>query len=156
MITLLNSFLYKGPYGNHFCFVFDIMGVNLYEIIKRYNFKGTPLHLVRKIAQQILVGLDFLHRICHVIHTDLKPENVVVSLTESEIREIIENGRISESKAYQARIKEYQEAHGVELQEHKKKEEEGKREKERIAEVAPTKEVAENHEEEIVTIKQKI
>ena len=27
--NLLNSFLYKGPYGNHFCMVFEILGVNL-------------------------------------------------------------------------------------------------------------------------------
>jgi hypothetical protein len=30
----------KGPYGNHFCMVFEILGVNLLELIKRYNYKG--------------------------------------------------------------------------------------------------------------------
>lgn len=29
VLNLLNSFLYKGPYGNHFCMVFEILGVNL-------------------------------------------------------------------------------------------------------------------------------
>jgi len=36
----LNSFVYKGPYGHHFCMVFEILGVNLLEVIKRYNYKG--------------------------------------------------------------------------------------------------------------------
>jgi len=82
---LLNSFIFKGPYGNHFCFVFEILGVNLLEIIKRYNYKGIPMPLCRSLAKQVLIGLDFLHRICGVIHTDLKPENVLLQLTQEEI-----------------------------------------------------------------------
>jgi len=30
------------------------------------------------------MGLDYLHRICNIIHTDLKPENVVFGLTERQ------------------------------------------------------------------------
>jgi serine/threonine protein kinase len=29
-----------------------------------------------------------MHRICKIIHTDFKPENVVVSLKDSEVAEI--------------------------------------------------------------------
>jgi serine/threonine-protein kinase SRPK3 len=61
--------------------VFEILGVNLLEIIKRYSYKGIPLHLGRIIAKQVLIGLDFLHRYCKVIHTDLKPENVLLCLS---------------------------------------------------------------------------
>jgi serine/threonine protein kinase len=32
----------------------------------------------------VLVGLDYLHRICNIIHTDLKPENVVFELNDQE------------------------------------------------------------------------
>jgi serine/threonine-protein kinase SRPK3 len=31
---------WKGPYGDHFCMVFEILGVNLLELIKRYDYKG--------------------------------------------------------------------------------------------------------------------
>ena len=65
--------------------VFEIMGVNLLEIIKRYEYKGVPMHLVRRMAKQILIGLDYLHRICGLIHTDLKPENILLCLTQEEI-----------------------------------------------------------------------
>ena len=61
--------------------VFEVLGVNLLEIIKRYEYKGVPLPICRKIAIQVLIGLDYLHRICGIIHTDLKPENVLVQLT---------------------------------------------------------------------------
>lgn len=50
------------------------------------------------MAKQILVGLDYLHRKCNVIHTDLKPENVVVNLTQNELKEINNNGVLSTKK----------------------------------------------------------
>ena len=41
------------------------------------------------------MGLDYLHRICNMIHTDLKPENVIVSLTKEELGEIVKTGQLS-------------------------------------------------------------
>lgn len=60
--------------------VFEILGVNLLEVIKRYDYKGVPLNLCKIIARQVLMGLDYIHRMCNLIHTDLKPENVAVCL----------------------------------------------------------------------------
>lgn len=117
VVQLLNSFIYKGPYGNHFCMVFEILGVNLLEIIKRYNYKGIPMHLCRVIAKQVLIGLDFLHRICGVIHTDLKPENVLLCLTPEEISEIYEKGMLQRSKEYGERIRAYQRKYGLQVSE---------------------------------------
>lgn len=39
---------------------------------------------VREITKQLLMGLDYMHRICGLIHTDLKPENITFSLKEGE------------------------------------------------------------------------
>lgn len=99
-VQLLNCFLHHGPHGKHFVMVFEILGVNLLEVIKRYNYKGVPLPLVRKMAEQCLIGLDYLHRICKIIHTDLKPENVSLCLTESEVIEIAERGQLTTTKMY--------------------------------------------------------
>lgn len=46
--------------------------------------------ILRKLARQMLLGLDFLHRFCNLIHTDLKPENVLLKLNDEEIQEIQE------------------------------------------------------------------
>jgi len=75
--------------------VFEILGVNLLEIMKRYDYKGIPIPIVRRMAKQVLIGLDYLHRYCKIIHTDLKPENVIVSLTREELQEISDRGQIS-------------------------------------------------------------
>lgn len=51
-IQLLNAFMHNGPNGKHYVMVFEILGVNLLEIIKRYDYKGIPLHLVRTLSKQ--------------------------------------------------------------------------------------------------------
>ena len=107
VVQLLNSFLFKGPYGNHFCMVFEILGVNLLEVLKRYEYEGVPLNLAREISRQVLIGLDFLHRICKVIHTDLKPENVLLCLTEEEIMNIVDHGQLANKDLFLQRLKYY-------------------------------------------------
>lgn len=97
-IQLLNSFIHFGPNGKHFAMVFEILGVTLLEVIKRYNYKGVPLPLVRLITRQVLIGLDYLHRVCHIIHTDLKPENVLLCLTSEEVKEIVSQAQFGKSK----------------------------------------------------------
>ena len=92
VVQLLNSFIYHGQNGKHFCMVFEVMGVTLLEIIKKYNYEGIPIPLVRVITKQILIGLDFLHRICNIIHTDMKPENILICLTKEELKLIHETG----------------------------------------------------------------
>ena len=42
--------------------------------------------------------MDYLNRVCGIIHTDLKPENVLLCLTEQELKEISENGYLAVSK----------------------------------------------------------
>ena len=93
ILHLLNSFIYHGQNGKHFCLVFEIMGMSLADIIKKFNYKGIPLPYVRIITKQILIGLDYLHRICGIIHTDLKPENIWICLTKTQIDEINETGK---------------------------------------------------------------
>ena len=93
VIQLLNTFIhYSEKNIKYLCLVYEIMGVNLLELIRRYNYKGIPLPYVRMIVKQILIGLDFLHRICNVIHTDINPENILLCLNKDELFSIQEAG----------------------------------------------------------------
>mmetsp|Transcript_10923 Transcript_10923/g.15175 ORF Transcript_10923/g.15175 Transcript_10923/m.15175 type:complete len:556 (+) Transcript_10923:122-1789(+) len=77
-VELLNHFRIYGPNGKHVCMVFEVMGRNLLYLIKKHNYRGIPIKTCKRLTYQILVGLDFLHRKCKIIHTDLKPENFLM------------------------------------------------------------------------------
>ncbi|KAI9792386.1 MAG: serine/threonine protein kinase, CMGC group [Candelina submexicana] len=84
VVSLLDSFEHKGPHGVHVCMVFEVLGENLLGLIKRWNHRGIPMQLVKQITKQVLLGLDYLHRDCGIIHTDLKPENVLIEIGDVE------------------------------------------------------------------------
>jgi len=76
--TLVHSFFHFGPNGRHMCMVFEMLGCNLLSVIKAHNYRGVPIEAVQTMMRGICKGLDFLHRKCSIIHTDLKPENVLL------------------------------------------------------------------------------
>lgn len=64
-------------FRNHICITFELLSMNLYELIKKNKFQGFSLQLVRKFAHSILQCLDALYK-NRIIHCDLKPENVLL------------------------------------------------------------------------------
>ncbi|CAE7240709.1 AFC3 [Symbiodinium natans] len=73
-VRLLDSFL-EPP--QHFCMVFEQLGISLRDFLKRNNGCGLFLEDLRSIAHQLLQGLAGLHA-AGVIHTDLKCRNVML------------------------------------------------------------------------------
>lgn len=97
VVSLLDSFEHKGPNGIHVCMVFEVLGENLLGLIKKWNHRGIPMPLVKQITKQVLLGLDYLHRECGIIHTDLKPENVLIEI--GDVEQIVKTHVQEESKA---------------------------------------------------------
>ncbi|XP_018107928.1 dual specificity tyrosine-phosphorylation-regulated kinase 2 isoform X2 [Xenopus laevis] len=73
VIHMLENFTFR----NHICMTFELLSMNLYELIKKNKFQGFSLPLVRKFAHSILQCLDALHK-NRIIHCDLKPENILL------------------------------------------------------------------------------
>ena len=64
-------------FRSHTCITFELLSINLYELIKKNKFQGFSLQLVRKFAHSLLQCLDLLFR-NKIIHCDMKPENVLL------------------------------------------------------------------------------
>ena len=74
-VRLLTHFMYR----NHQCLVFEMLSLNLYELLKNTQFGGVSLNLIRKFGKQVLKALEFLARSdVDIIHCDLKPENILL------------------------------------------------------------------------------
>jgi serine/threonine-protein kinase SRPK3 len=81
VVKLLDHFKHSGPNGQHVCMVFEYLGDNLLTLIKYSDYRGLPIPMVKEICYHMLVGLDYLHKQLSIIHTDLKPENVLLPST---------------------------------------------------------------------------
>lgn len=73
VIHLHDCFVFR----NHVCITFELLSINLYELIKKNKFQGFSLQLVRKFAHSLLQCLEALAR-NRIIHCDMKPENVLL------------------------------------------------------------------------------
>lgn len=87
-VQLLDDFKISGVNGTHVCMVFEVLGYNLLKLIIRSNYQGIPLHNVKLIVRQVLEGLNYLHVKCKIIHTDIKPENILICVDDDYIRKL--------------------------------------------------------------------
>ncbi|XP_032825536.2 SRSF protein kinase 3-like isoform X2 [Petromyzon marinus] len=78
VVALRDEFRVTGVNGTHVCVVMELLGAHLLRWIARSHYHGLPLACVRAITTQVLEGLDYLHSRCDVIHTDIKPENILL------------------------------------------------------------------------------
>ncbi|XP_044204182.1 SRSF protein kinase 1b isoform X2 [Thunnus albacares] len=88
VVQLLDDFKISGMNGTHVCMVFEVLGYHLLKWIIKSNYQGLPLPCVKSIIRQVLQGLDYLHTKCKIIHTDIKPENILLTVNEPYIKKM--------------------------------------------------------------------
>ncbi|KAL1201056.1 putative dual specificity protein kinase YAK1 [Cardamine amara subsp. amara] len=83
IVRIYDYFLYQ----RHLCICFELLDMNLYELIKINQFRGLSLSIVKLFSKQILLGLALL-KDAGIIHCDLKPENILLctSVKPTEIK----------------------------------------------------------------------
>ncbi|ELT89454.1 hypothetical protein CAPTEDRAFT_149906 [Capitella teleta] len=89
-----HNIIHMGEYfyfRNHLCITFELMGMNLYELIKKNNFQGFSLALIRRFAYSLLQCLRVIHRE-RIIHCDLKPENILLKQRGQSSIKVIDFG----------------------------------------------------------------
>jgi dual specificity protein kinase YAK1 len=83
IVRIYDYFLHQ----SHLCICFELLDMNLYELIKINQFRGLSLSIVKLFSKQILLGLALL-KDAGIIHCDLKPENILLcaSVKPTEIK----------------------------------------------------------------------
>ncbi|XP_078677103.1 SRSF protein kinase 3-like isoform X30 [Branchiostoma floridae x Branchiostoma belcheri] len=88
VVQMVDDFKISGVNGTHVCMVFEVLGCHLLKMIIKSNYQGLPLPIVKCIIRQTLQGLEYLHTKCKIIHTDIKPENILLCVDEAFVRKL--------------------------------------------------------------------
>uniref|UniRef100_A0A7S2W416 Protein kinase domain-containing protein n=1 Tax=Mucochytrium quahogii TaxID=96639 RepID=A0A7S2W416_9STRA len=73
IVKLLDCFEFQ----NHLCIVFELLSMNLYELIKQNKFRGLSINFIEACMTQLTDALDLLAEL-DIVHCDLKPENILL------------------------------------------------------------------------------
>ena len=88
LVRLICYFLHH----SHLCLVFEPLGMSLYDVLKRRQFRGLPLATVRELVHQTLLGMEEMAT-KNVVHSDIKPENVLL-VSDALAHETIQAGEV--------------------------------------------------------------
>ncbi|XP_041748425.1 SRSF protein kinase 2 isoform X4 [Coregonus clupeaformis] len=96
VVQLIDDFKVSGVNGEHVCMVLEVLGHQLLKWIIKSNYTGLPLPCVKSILRQVFQGLDYLHTKCKIIHTDIKPENILLRVDEVYVQELAADTKLRE------------------------------------------------------------
>ena len=71
-----DAFTFDRDHVTYYAIIFEELGKSLYDFLKENGFKGYPMSQIQRIAKQVFEGIGVMHRM-GLIHTDLKPENLM-------------------------------------------------------------------------------
>ncbi|XP_067621362.1 dual specificity tyrosine-phosphorylation-regulated kinase 2 [Eurosta solidaginis] len=78
-------------FRKHLCITFELLSLNLYELIKKNNYNGFSMSLIRRFCNSIVKCLRLLYKE-NIIHCDLKPENILLKQRGSSSIKVIDFG----------------------------------------------------------------
>ncbi|CAK7268343.1 serine threonine protein kinase CMGC group [Sporothrix epigloea] len=89
-IHLRECFDFRG----HICIVMDLLGQSVFDFLKDNGYVPFPNSQIQNFARQLFTSVAFLHDL-QLIHTDLKPENIV--LVDADYQTFTYNRKIPSS-----------------------------------------------------------
>lgn len=87
--NMLNSFIWESEIGEHVCMVFELLAGTIYDLLNKGK-KGIHIQSVKKIIYQVLQAMDTLNSDHGLLHTDIKPENVLLVGISNKVQSIID------------------------------------------------------------------
>jgi serine/threonine-protein kinase SRPK3 len=108
--NLITHFIEKRRGKKNVCMVFSLLAGSIYDIMKTGKYRhGLPIDVVKKIMKQTLTALDILHNKLNHLHSDLKPENIMIYGHQFEVDDIIKKiKKLNIGKMFFKEIMKYQ------------------------------------------------
>ncbi|KAH8925198.1 kinase-like protein [Atractiella rhizophila] len=82
VVHLLDEFTFQSFAGKHICFVTDVLSYSVSSLQSQLADRRLPLKFILGIVKGTLRGLEYLHDECGVVHSDLKPNNILLRPTD--------------------------------------------------------------------------
>ncbi len=102
--NIVDNFIHDIEDGSFVCMVFELLAGSLYDIIRVGKYSdGLPLNIVKSIIKQLLMAMDIINNKYSILHTDIKPENMLVVGISNKVTEFID--QINKNKALMNNIK---------------------------------------------------
>ncbi|KAJ3434981.1 homeodomain interacting protein kinase isoform a [Anaeramoeba flamelloides] len=86
-VKYFHHFLFR----NHLCIAYELLSVNLLQLLKLNRYRGFSIKIIRKLSTQLLDSLTLLYD-TGIIHSDLKPENILLEHPKKTDIKIIDFG----------------------------------------------------------------
>ncbi|KAL5337397.1 kinase-like domain-containing protein [Aspergillus crustosus] len=83
--TFTDSFIVNTAEGSHSCLVYKPMRETFNIFQRRFVDDKIPLPLVKAYVSVLLWALDYLHSECHVVHCDLKLDNILMTFENDTV-----------------------------------------------------------------------
>ena len=91
-VNMLDYFVYEEDEETKYvCSVYDLYAGSIQMVLDQGKYKyGLPIPVVKTITKQLLTALSTLHDELHIIHTDIKTENILLKGTPIDHLAIME------------------------------------------------------------------
>ena len=84
-VQMIENFDLKYEGRTYKCIVMELVGCDILQIIKKYEYKGLPNFLAKNIIREVTKGLEFLNS-KNLGHFDLKPENICLAISQADAK----------------------------------------------------------------------
>lgn len=122
LMTLKHNFIFERGDDKYVCMLMDLMAGSLYDVIKteKYN-NGLPEESIKKIEVQLYNAINILHNF-DIIHTDIKPENILVCGVNKKYQKVIDKfNKLKLKEKFDENINEIKSQYNLKNKKHKQK-----------------------------------